>query len=294
MKFLIKIFAFSFLVCSVLYICSSRADAAALRRKESAVSILVVGFDTAPSNTDVLSVLSYDSESNTLNALQIPRDTYIRYGEKSGKINGLYSYYVGNGASHAEALSSLCDTVSEALGVRLDGCVSFNREGFIETVDFLGGVDIYGKDLPQVLSFKEDDDGRIHFDGKEAFDLVRYRKEYQRGDLERLDVQKVFLKAFFEKLKGQREIFSLFKSLSGNENIYLSLDRGFYSSMLLENIFRARSADIQIATLPGKSVKLDNIWYYSVLRNEAEALVKGYFPYTHRDFDINNYFIDVN
>ncbi len=294
MKFLIKVFAFSFLVCSVLYVCSSMADAAIGGRKQSAVSILMVGFDFSPSNTDVLSVASYDSEANSVNVLQIPRDTYISYGDKNGKINGLYSHYLASGKSHSEALSKLSDTVSQALGIKIDGYAAFNSEGFIETVDFFGGVDINSEDLPKALNFNSGDNEKIHLDGKSAFELVRYRKEYLRGDLERLDVQKLFLKAFFQKIKEQREIFSFLKFMSGNKNISVSFNGEFYASMLLENIFRVRTADMQMAALPGKAVKSENIWYYIVSRNETEALVKGYFPHSYRGFDLNNYFVNIN
>lgn len=294
MKFLIKLFSFSFLICSVLYVCSSTADAAITGRKQGTVSILAVGLDSSPANTDVLCVVSYAPLSNTVSVIQIPRDTYIRHGEQNGKINGLYSHYVASGASHSEALSKLSDTVSEALGVQLDGYVAFKSEGFIETVDFLGGVDISSEDLPQVLNFKENSSGKIHFDGREAFDLVRYRKEYLRGDLERLDVQKIFIRALCQKLKQQREIFSLLRFLSANENIFSSFNDGFYASVLLENMFRIRAADIQMATLPGKAVKYNSIWYYTVSRSEAEALVSGYFPNSHKAFDPKRYFININ
>ena len=294
MKFLIKLFSFSFLICSVLYVFSNTADASTARRKQSPISILVVGLDSSPANTDVLGVVSYAPPSNTVSAIQIPRDTYIRYGEQKGKINGLYSRFVAAGASHAEALSKLSDTVSEALGVQIDGYVAFNSEGFIEAVDFLGGVDINASDLPQVLNFKESSNGKIHFDGREAFDLVRYRKEYLRGDLERLDVQKVFIRALCQKLKEQREIFSLLRFLSTNENIFSSFNDSFYASVLIENMFRIRAADIQMATLPGKAVKYNNVWYYTVSRREAEALMNGYFPDSHKAFDPGNYFININ
>ena len=43
-----------------------------------------------------------------------------------------------------------------------------------------------------------------------------------------------------------------------------------------------------------KAVKYNNVWYYTVSRSEAEALVNGYFPDSHKAFDPGNYFININ
>jgi len=37
--------------------------------------------------------------------------------------------------------------------------------------------------------------------------------------------------------------------------------------------------------------KIDKSWYYIVKKEEAKALIKGYFPYETREFDEKNNFI---
>jgi len=256
------------------------------------LTFLVVGFDGSPANTDVLSVISYDSGANTVHALQIPRDTYISYGDKSGKINGYYSYETLVGKTHKQALSSLSYKISESLGVSIDGYFALTEEGFCELVDFVDGVDVAITDVPKELTadFKARED-KVHLSGKDAMTFVRYRRDYVRADLDRLDAQKVFMKALFSKICERKELFSLVRFINNSENIYCDINTERSFSFLLGKVFRTEIPDLQIATLPGVARKIDKSWYYIVKKEEAKALIKGYFPYETREFDEKNNFI---
>lgn len=291
MRTLIKLFSVSFLISSVLYVFSSVAMAAT-REGGQQLTFLVVGFDESPANTDVISVISYDGGANTVRAIQIPRDTLVNYGNKNGKVNGFYSYEINRGQTNEQALASLTDKVSRLLGIDIDGYAALTSEGFIDFVDYVGGVNIESSKLPKPLAdsigVKE---GSVHLDGKSAFEFVRYRKDYQRGDLERLDAQKIFAKALFFAIKERREYFSLFKFISQSDGITFEMNKGRSFSFILQNIFKTSSADFQMATLPGEAEKSDGVWYYIIKREEAEALIFGYFPYSDRGFDLDNDFI---
>ena len=291
MRALIKLFSLSCLICSVLYVFSSVADAAAQEEGKS-LTFLAVGLDDSPSNTDVLSVITYDSGANTVRALQIPRDTCVRYGDKIIKINAFYSQKLIDGERSDQALMSLSDMVSDLLGIKIDGYAALTTDGFIDFVDFVGGIDVNSSDIPhQIQDSFSSKDGKVHLDGKSALRFVRYRKEYLRGDLERLDTQKIFAKSLFSSLKDKREIFSLFKFISNSDGISFDIDKGRSLSFMLQNVFKASDADFQIATLPGKSVKSEGVWYYIINKGEAESLIKGYFPYSTLGFDTENNFV---
>ena len=291
MRILIKLFSVLLLIFSVFSVFSGVVNATA-QRNGGSLTFLVVGFDKSPANTDVLCVVSYDSDGDTVRAVQIPRDTCINYGEKNGKINGFYSYNVNKGKTHEESLNLLSDCISQLLGVKIDGYAAVTTDGFVDLVDYIGGININYTDLPQSFREKtEEKNGTVHLDGNSALEFVRYRKDYVRGDIDRLDAQKIFAKAIFTELKEKREFFSLLKFLSNSNGISLSIEHGGSVAFMIKNIFKASNADFQIATLPGNAQKSEGVWYYIVKREEAESLIKGYFPYSYRDFDTKNFFV---
>ena len=290
MRVLIKLFSVSFLICSVLYVFSGVASAA--RAEDPSLTILLVGFDDSPSNTDVLALVSYDSASNSVRAIQLPRDTYVNYGDKKGKINGFYSYKKIKGETHTEALQSLSDKVSDLLGVKIDGSFAITTDGFVDLVDYLGGVSLDLESVPEPLrSGAVSESGKIRLDGEAALNFVRFRKGYIRADLERMDAQKLFAKALFNTIKSKREFFSLFKFISSNNEISFEIDKGHALAFAMQNVFKAASADFQITTLPGQAVKGQDTWYYIISRKESELLLEEYFPNSHKNFDEENNFI---
>ena len=289
MKRIIPLFLVSSLICSFLYICSS-AVAVRTNAKDTFTALLI-GFDESPSNTDVMCIASCDATRRTLNIIQIPRDTYFDYGDKKGKLNGLYSHERLRGKTHKDALQVLSDKISEALGIDIDGYVALTTDGLIETVDFLGGVEIPRQDVPEPLQDQfEGDEKNVLLSGKSAYEFVRYRKEYKRGDLERLDAQKTFLKAAFEKIKSRKDLFSLIKFVQNNKNIYLNFDRGALFLFFVGNRISG-DFDFKIQTLSGKAIKTDSSWYYVVDKEKAQMQLFEYFPEKLGEFDPNNYFV---
>ena len=285
MKRLVKIISVLFLIASAVLMFSEIAQAAN-KRSAKEMTFLAVGFDSAPENTDVLCVITYDSEANTVRAIQIPRDTAIKYGDGVIKINGFYSCEKAKGRTREQALSNLADKISSLLGIGIDGYFALTTDGFVKTVDYLGGVSIDAALIPKVISdayYVEN--GKIHLDGEAALDFVRYRKDYPRGDLDRIDAQKVFLKSVFNLLKEKRDYFSFLKFISSCNEISFKINKGYSLAFVLQNISKASETDFQIATLPGRALKSGGVWYYVVNKAEAKALIDGYFPHENPSFD---------
>ncbi len=290
MKFLIKLISLSFLVCSALYVFSGVASAT--DRDGKSLNYLVVGFDSSPANTDVLCLASYDCAANTVRGVQIPRDTVIKHGDGYLKINAYYSQKISEGATHQSALSSLSDKIAELVGVEIDGYISITQDGLASLVDFMGGVYVNENDIPrEIVDSFEAKDGKVFLDGDDAVAFVRYRKEYTRGDIDRLDAQKVFIKSLLRRIGERRDLFSILRFASENDGISFQANKGRSFSILLENVFRINDADLQIATLPGEAKKYNGVWYYLVNREKSIALVSGYFPHLRNDFDRKRDFI---
>ena len=291
MKFLIKLFSVSFLICAVLYVFSGVASRAQKEENRS-LTYLAVGFDSSPANTDVLCLVSYDSRANTVSAIQIPRDTAIKYGNDYLKINSYYSRKISEGATHRLALEELCDEISSLLGVEIDGYAAITTDGLVSLVDFLGGIYIAEKDVPmQLEGIFEAKEGEVFLSGNDALRFVRYRENYTRGDLQRLDAQKIFVRSLANRISERRELFSLLKFAADCDGITIDVDKGRSLSFLLSNAYRLDDTDLQIATLPGEATKYGDTWYYTVDKERSMALISGYFPHYRNSFDKNGTFV---
>ncbi len=164
-------------------------------------NFLVVGKDTASGLGDVMMLVSYDAGEECVNVLQLPRDTYAEYAKTSyRKLNGALAMLGGERA--------LCDFLSQALCVPIDRYVTLELDALEELVDGLGGVEV---DVPFDMDYEDPaQDLSIHIkkgknllDGKAAREFVRYRSGYLRGDIGRIDAQKIFLASLARKVKNE-------------------------------------------------------------------------------------------
>jgi LCP family protein required for cell wall assembly len=75
--------------------------------------------------------------------LSIPRDLYVEYPDgKDNKINGLYAKYAFKHQSKEKGIAILKRKISQITGEKIDYYVNIDFNGFIKTVDAIGGVDI--------------------------------------------------------------------------------------------------------------------------------------------------------
>ena len=156
-------------------------------------NFLLLGQDEAAGLTDV--VILAHVEAGRMCMAQIPRDTYLRYTDQN--------YKKINGAVKSGGAAALCEALEQALPVVIDGYVLLDLDCVRDAVDLLGGVEI---DVPCDMDYEDPTQGlsihlkkgRTHLSGAEAVHFVRYRAGYVRGDLGRVDAQKLFLAAFLE------------------------------------------------------------------------------------------------
>ena len=94
----------------------------AVKRRTGVYNILCAGRDDAAWNTDVLMLVSFDTENGTASVVQIPRDTYL----DGGKINALWAKYVAaakrasSDDPEGDAMEQLCSTLENTLCIQID------------------------------------------------------------------------------------------------------------------------------------------------------------------------------
>jgi len=181
------------------------------------VNILLLGKDERsdeagqPTRTDTMMVLRVDFDQHTAKLLALPRDVWVAlpnleaYSITEGRINTAYFYgelYDLPGGGPKEAM----DAVTLNFGIAIDHYAIVNFQGFVNSVDALGGIDI---DVPKRIyddNFPTDDYGTMtliieagpqHMDGTTALRYARTR--HQDSDTERIKRQQLVLLAIGDK-----------------------------------------------------------------------------------------------
>ncbi len=253
-------------------------------------NILLTGSDRTSGLTDVIMLVSLDRKNGKAVILQIPRDTYASYTDKSyKKLNGAYGALGGEG---------MCRFLSDSLGVSIDRYIMLSPDAFTSAVDAVGGVEVT---LPEPMYYNDPYQdlyislgaGRQILDGKRAEQFIRYRSGYANGDLGRIDTQKLFMSGFIRAVRRNTDPLSLarlYASLSGKTDTNITpADALSLSEELLalddENIiFITAAGEALIAEKSGAS-------YYALSAKAMEECLGIYFGST-APFDKDRVFLN--
>ena len=239
--------------------------------------LLVTGKDRVSGLTDVIMLVSLDTENSQISVMQIPRDTYAEYGDqKHRKLNGALVSLGGEDA--------LRGYLEKTLGLKIDGYLSLDLDGFANIVDAVGGVEmeieepLYYDDPEQKLHIALEE-GRQVLDGRTAEMFVRYRAGYADGDIGRLDAQKKFLAALFDTLKNNVNI-KIVDELACAVIGSVKTDVGVAKAVSLALRALALDADsLCFFTMPGEAVtsKKTGASFYVMSAEPTQKMLCEYF-----------------
>ena len=259
-------------------------------------TIAVFGVDEDEVRTDVIFVVNFNTLTNKVKVVSIPRDTKVFWTDKQqraytqltgntrtiSKLNEMSSYgrideNVGN------IRDFTIDEIENILRVHIDSYVVINLDAFKEIVAAIGGVDMY---VPQDMYYQDRSqglyinlkEGMQHLDEEDAEGLVRFRS-YPRGDEARVEVQQLFLKAVAEKVMNQdvtslvgmaTKLYSYVKTdIQLNEVLeYLNLLKQFNLSNLTFNI------------VPGEGASYEGPSYYYIDQEKLDQMIIDVFADT--------------
>ena len=202
---------------------------------DNIVNIMLIGVDHAVErddwsgksafHSDVMLVLSVNTDTNEVSMISLPRDTYAKIPGVDGiyKLNA--SIDCGGGWPTPEGFQKVCEAASWMLGdipVQYYYAVDMNAvKGLVEAI---GGVD-FDLDIDFKMMGRYYKAGPQHMNGQAVLDYLRVRKPKDilsggaSGDLNRVDRQKRMLVAIFEKLKDTNLIATipdLLEAFDGN------------------------------------------------------------------------------
>ena len=253
--------------------------------RSKTMTILICGADIdeeregneEATSTDVIIVANMDLEKNTATLLQIPRDTYVGDVTATGKINAVYN----NEDTPQESINALASQLYDMMKLPIDNYVTITMEGFRKAVDVLGGVEV---NLEQEMVFNLRDPNEVIvntitlpagpnlLNGEMADLFVRYR-DYARADLDRMNVQRIFLAALMDKLTNM----SAGSLLSAVTTVYPYLETDFSLAELADLAMRAKefsASDITAVRVPGEPVNDFGENHQSVFTLHKEELAQ--------------------
>lgn len=265
-----------------------------LLKKNIKLNIAVMGVDEDGTRTDTIFVVHYDSISESIELLSIPRDTRVNPSDavkeevksvgrsipSTLKINEVHAYGGQDVGPNCTVLQ-----LEDLLGIKIDHYVKISTAAFRELVDAVGGVDMY---VPRnmyknalepngggiMINLKE---GQQHLDGAKAEQLVRYR-DYPEGDVERVRTQQLFLQALMSKILSTDSILSNVSSLINVA--YDHIDTNLSISDALKYVNYINQVDlsrITTETIPGVGQYVGGISYYLHDVSGTEEVVQKIF-----------------
>ena len=244
-------------------------------------TILLAGTDKSGINTDAIMLVNFCSSEQRISLMSIPRDTRVDSTYKPHKINGAYA---ANGMGE-KGMYWLSDYIRQCVGFQPDGFVLVDVDCFVEVVDILGGVNY---DVPVSMHYDDPsqdlhihlDPGLQHLDGTEAMGLVRFRKDYLMQDLQRVAVQRDFLKTAAEQWREQKDYLSVYKAFQVVQEHSLTNLSTSNLLWMLQCVANWGIENFEMMTIPyDKNTNKD---YYIYIKEDEEYLqiINEYFnPY---------------
>jgi LCP family protein required for cell wall assembly len=190
-----------------------------LTRKE--LRRLSAGRGIGGQRSDTIMVIHVPAGGGRPLLMSIPRDSWVKIpGYGYSKINAAYSY-------GGPAL--LAKTVENLTGLRIDHYMGIGFGGFVHVVNDIGGVRLCLKapiiDPAAGLHLKK---GCQTLFGAAALGFVRSRHTYATQDLQRIQNQRLFLRALLRKLTSTGVVLNPFKSLPAATGVAgsMTVDQG--------------------------------------------------------------------
>ena len=248
---------------------------------EGQYTVLFMGMDESGQLADVNWLFQFDLFAGTMNVLQIPRDCYMpNYANPS--TNKFNSVYFSGQQDGVTPLQRAVNCIEENFCVVIDCYVKLDCENIKHIIDEVGGIPIT---LPEKIIYEADKvlpAGEQVLNGQQSEWFIRFRREYDEGDIGRVKAQRIFLAAAMEKLlsMGQTKLMSSMETIYENE--WLATDLSLAEMSMLADFASKRLTmdSVNIYMVPGEGAMYQGQAIYSIHKGETIDIINGHFrPY---------------
>ncbi|WP_373864939.1 LCP family protein [Nocardia xishanensis] len=226
--------------------------------------------DEVGTNTDTIVLVRVPNDGRSATAISLPRDSYVDIpGIGRGKINSAYgatketerAKLIGQGVSEAEAerqstkagRQALIKTVANLTGITVDHYAEVSLLGFVLLTDAVGGVEVcLNNPVDEWMSGAEFPAGRQRLDGPRALSFVRQRHDLQRGDLDRIVRQQVFMAQLVGQVLSTKTLANpaRLRHLSEAVGRTVVLDEDWDVVAFLQQLQDLSGGQVQFETIP--------------------------------------------
>ena len=233
---------------------------------------LATGFDISGHRSDTIMLLHVPSNGGSPVLISIPRDSYVPIpGYGTNKINAAYAF----GGPRL-----LAQTLQNVTGLRIDHYMGIGFGGFVKVVNAVGGVRMCIKvPLHDPAAGLHINKGCQTLDGAQALGYVRSRHLYANQDLQRIQDQRLFMKALLAKLTSVGTIANPFAAIPAaiHGTDTLTVDQGTSLYQLVSVAFALRHPEtttvpIATANLPTSNAGVAVQWNAAQARQLFRAL----------------------
>ncbi|MDD5944796.1 MAG: LCP family protein [Clostridia bacterium] len=284
---------------------------------DSRINVAVIGTDEDEIHSDVIFVVSFDTDTGEAYFVSVPRDTQVYMTDSmmldmknsdrgeyipskydtvgECKITELYAY-----AGSEKNNEYLVSTLENLLDVDIDHYVTINLAAFREIVDAVGGVDMY---VPMDMYWDMSDtggpiidlkEGQQHLDGAKAEQLVRFRKGYAKQDIDRISTQHDFMFALIGKIFDSENVISDMTSLINTVYKYVDTDISLGDCLgYLKYISLVDMTKISMETIPGEAQNM-YIPDKAGIKEMSDRVFRGIIAENTAESDSKQYTIEVS
>ncbi len=249
------------------------------------VNIMLIGVDHAVErdtwsgkkafHSDVMIVLSINTETHDVSMVSLPRDTYAEIPGVDGiyKLNA--SIDCGGEWPTESGFQKVCEAAEWMLGgdIPIDYYYAVDMNAVKGLVDAIDGVD-FDVDIDFKIQGRSYTKGMQHLNGQGVLDYLRVRKNLgkgEEGDLNRINRQKKMLVAIYEKIKEQDLLASIPDLLAAFDGNYFTNTSFAQTAALAAFAYQVPSEKIQMYSMGGH---YQNIFNWNFVLTDQKARVE--------------------
>ena len=225
---------------------------------------LATGHDIGGHRSDTVMILHIPANGGPSVLVSLPRDSYVPIpGYGDNKLNAAFSF---------GGPKLLAKTVQNVTGLRIDHYMEIGFGGFVHVVDAVGGVRMCLKtSLYDQASGARLKKGCQTLDGDQALAYVRTRHNFSDQDLQRVQDQRLFMRALLTKLTSPGVILNPFASVPAALGVAntVTVDQGTSLYQLIKAAFALRHPET--TTVPIANSNYPTAAGDAVQWNSAEA-----------------------